>query len=152
MLTWLVNHYGYTRVVFVKDLIPCISSIFIGFIMGIFTMAYVLKDTRLNPSNVNCISVVQIKKNKRKKIFINFPKEHSGHISMITGVVLYLNAALVKFLPIKRIQFVDNRKIRIMFIIILFLILYFCLFTIRVDFHAILPDGHGGYKIYEFKK
>lgn len=152
MLTWLVNHYGYTRVIFVKDLIPSISAMFVGFIIGIFLMAYVLKDTRLKPADVEAISVVQIKKNKRTMIFVSMPVEQTRRLSLVMTVVLYLNVALVKLLPIKKIQFVNSRKIRIMFITILFLILYLFLFTIRVDFHAILPDGHGGYKIFEFNK
>lgn len=153
LLTWLINHYGYNKVIFIKDTIPILSAIFIGLFLGMIIMAYVLKDTRLTPSpELEHMSVVQITKNKRKKIFINVPEKDAGNISLITGTILYLNAVLVKFLPIKKIQFVDSKKTRITFCIFMILLLWLALFTIRVDFHAILPDGHGGYRIYEFKK
>lgn len=152
LLSWSINHFGYTRVIFIKDSLPIISAILIGFILGLFVMAYVLKDTRLVPDpTAEDMCVAQIVKNNRKKLFITVPEKEAGRIPLITGMVLYLNAALVKFFPFKRIQFVNTLRIRIMFSILLLLIIAICLFTICVDFHAILPDGHGGYKVYEFK-
>jgi hypothetical protein len=152
LLTWSINHFGYEKVIFIKDTIPTLAAIVIGFFLGLFVMAYVLKDTRLVPDpTADRMFVTQLEKNHRRKLFITVPEKEAGRIPLITGVVLYLNAAFVKFFPIKRIQFVNTLRIRIMFIVLLLIILAFCLFAISIDFHSILPNGHGGYNIYEFK-
>jgi hypothetical protein len=151
LLLWLIHYFGYNTAIFIKDTIPTLSAVMIGFVLGIFVMAYVLKDTRLVPDpTADRMFVTQLVKNHQRKLFITVPEKEAGRIPLITGMVLYLNAALVKFFPIKRIQFVNTLRIRIMFIVLLIIVIVVCLFTIIVDYHSILPDGHGGYKVYEF--
>lgn len=152
LLLWLIRHFGYNNVIFIKDTLPTLSAVVIGFILGTFVMAYVLKDSRLVPDpTATRMFVTQLEKNHRRKLFITVPEKEAGRIQVITGMVLYLIAAIVMFFPIKRIQFVNTLKIRIIFTVLLVVVIATCLFTIFVDFHSILPDGHGEYKIYEFK-
>lgn len=156
LLTWAINNFGYSKVILVKDTIPTLSAVLIGIIIGIFLMSYVLKDTRMVPDpDAEDLSITSIRKNERRKLFITAPTKDASRVPLITAVTLFLIAAFMKFCPWstkKKIQFVDSRKVRIMFVAITVIVLSICIFTIVVDFHSILPDGHGGYDIYEFKK
>jgi hypothetical protein len=148
-LLWLLHHMDYHHVIIIKNTLTDVSAVMFGIIIGILFIVSLGKDTRLVPSpNVEGISVARIDKDKRKKVFITVPQDQAARLPFITGVVLWFYVALVRLLPVKKLQLVDSRRIRIGWTITLVIIISVCVFNMMLDSHVILPDGSGGYSVY----
>jgi hypothetical protein len=149
VLNWLLRNFDYHTAVIIKNTATDVSAVLLGIIIGMAIMVYVLKDTRMVPDpDAEEIHVTKLKKNERTKLFVTVPQYEAGRLSFITGFVMWIYAMLIKFLPIKRLKFIDSRRIRITGSIILLLVVGILVFNILLDSNVILPDGHGGYGVY----
>lgn len=151
-LSWLINNTSYRCSLFAKHLLSDVSFGFVGFLIALLLVSLVLKDLSIVPDpDADDISVTKLKKNKRSKIFVIIPKYVSCRIPIITAIAILINSIAIMLLPIKKIQFVDNARIRIIFWITLIAMIAFMLFSLSIDAHVILQNKHGGYTIFEYK-
>jgi hypothetical protein len=150
VLELLLKVFEYDEAVVIKNVVTDVSAILFGIIVGMAIMVYVLKDTRLVPDeDATEINVTKMRKNGRTKLFVTVPKSQAGRVSFITGFAMWTSALLIKISTIKKLHFINSRRIRVTFSIVLFLIVAVLLFNLALDTTILLPDGQGGYGVYK---
>jgi hypothetical protein len=150
VLHWLLRNFDYERAVIIKNFITDVAAITFGAIIGMALMVYVLKDTRLVPdADAGEINVTKLRKNGRTRLFVTVPKAEAGRLPFITGFVMWTYAMLLKFSPIKKLHFINSKRIRVTFVIVMILILATCIFNLALDTTILLPNGKGGYGVYK---
>lgn len=147
-LVWLAHRTDFHTAAMFKNGVGDICALLTGGIIAILFVLFVIKDSRLVvKDNVGHIFITRFKKNNRTKIFVTLPPDKGHNLTVIMGIALLFNVALVRLFPIKQIQFVGRYKMYTIFWITVILIFLFCITAISIDYHFIAPDGHGGYKV-----
>jgi hypothetical protein len=148
ILHWLINNFPYHTVIFVKDALADIASLILGLLLCLILVAFVLKNTVWVPdAEAEFIKITKMKK-IHYRITIIVPKDKYLKLSSVTVLVVLLKSLLVRFLPIKHLEVVDNKVVRITTTVFVICIILLCIFNISFDTNSILPNHHGGYSIY----
>jgi hypothetical protein len=150
VLAWLLRHFSYHTVIVLKNTATDLSAFVLGLIVATFLAVVITKDSRIvvDPETDD-VTITKMKKNGATKTFINVP---SGKISPITGIVAYLHLIFIRLTNKKSLHFVDSRRVRITWAILLIFVVAVCLFNITMDSHVVLPTAHNGeFKVYDLK-
>jgi hypothetical protein len=149
-LYWLTKHFSYHQAVLIKHFATDIASVVLGLLIGLIITAWVVKDANYVPTDA-CeeIEVTKMDKNGNSKLFVSVPKKQFPKMSVMTTMVVFIHALIVKIFPVKKLHFIDNRRVRIVTSLFVIVLIAFCIFSISFDGHMVMVDSHGQVKVLD---